>query len=263
MTGLSSGTKYYFKAFATNSVGTSYGSILDFTTQVAATATATGPTGNTNDANVTLTYSSTGSPTSVKLYYTKDGGTNWTLAGTDSSVDGSYAYTITSGDGTYGWIAVAIGGGSTETDPPAGGTTPEAASLILDATAPPAPSLVSPANGDNILDNTPTFEWTSVTDPSGVTYQIQIDDNADFSSPNENRAVTDNTYTIADENALGMFIPYFWHVRAVDGMGNPGDWSEERNFTVVPIGAIGVLLMPLLMLLPFALMLRRQNRRYP
>jgi len=35
MTGLSSGTKYYFKAFATNSVGTSYGSILDFTTQVA------------------------------------------------------------------------------------------------------------------------------------------------------------------------------------------------------------------------------------
>jgi len=33
MTDLLPGTKYYFKAFATNSVGTSYGSILDFTTQ--------------------------------------------------------------------------------------------------------------------------------------------------------------------------------------------------------------------------------------
>ena len=37
MTGLSSGTKYYFEAFATNSVGTSYGSILNFTTQVTLT----------------------------------------------------------------------------------------------------------------------------------------------------------------------------------------------------------------------------------
>jgi hypothetical protein len=363
MTSLSLGTRYYFKAFATNSVGTSYGSILNFrtkpnppssftatavsyneidltwtkgtgawktkilqkagsaptsrtdgtviyddtgssynktgldpsityyyqawsytdspeqlsdspdatayaTTLAAATATATGPTGSTDNASVTLTYNYTGSPTSVKLYYTKDAGTTWTLAGEDTSVDGTFAYNITSGDGTYGWIAVAIGGGSTETDPPAGGTTPEAASLILDATAPPTPSLVLPENCRDILDNTPTFEWTSVTDPSGVTYQIQIDNGIDLIPPDfifpvyDVAGITENTYTLPDENALELCVHYWWRVRAKDNVGNIGDWSVTWNFTVVPVGAIGVLLMPLLMLLPFALMLRRQNKRY-
>jgi len=37
--------------------------------------------------------------------------------------------------------------------------------------------------------------------------------------------------------------------------------SYEGDVFMVPIGAIGAVLMPLLMLLPFALMLRRQNRR--
>jgi hypothetical protein len=81
------------------------------------------------------------------------------------------------------------------------------------------------------LDNTPTFEWTSVSDPSGVTYQIQIDNDADFGSPVYYAVdLTDNTHTLTDENALGMFIKYFWRVRAKDGAGNIGDWSEEWNF---------------------------------
>jgi len=71
--------------------------------------------------------------------------------------------------------------------------------------------------------------------------------------------LTENTHTLLDEDALALFVQYFWRVRAKDGVGNIGDWSEEWNFRVVPISAVGVLLM----LLPFALMLRRQNRRYP
>jgi len=143
--------------------------------------------------------------------------------------------------------------------------TPELFDILinynLDNTPPPTPSLISPSNGENILDNTPTFEWTSVTDPSGVTYQIQIDDNCDFSSPVYAVNLTENTHTLLDENSLALGT-YFWRVRAVDEVGNVGDWSEQWNFTVVPVGAIGVLLMPLLMLLPLALMLWRQNRRY-
>jgi len=132
----------------------------------------------------------------------------------------------------------------------------------LDTTPPAAPGLISPENGSEILDNTPTFAWTSVTDPSGVTYQIQIDDDDDFSSPVYYVVdLVDNTHTLPDEDALALGA-YFWHVRAKDGAGNTGDWSETWDFKVVPVGAIGVLLMPLLMLLPFALMLRRQNRRY-
>ena len=126
----------------------------------------------------------------------------------------------------------------------------------------PAPSLVSPENNENILDNTPTFEWTSVSDPSGVTYQIQIDNDDNFGSLAYFAVgLAENAHTLPDENALALGT-YYWRVRAKDGEGNIGPWSEEWNFRVVPVGAIGVLLMPLLMLLPFALVLRRQNRRY-
>jgi hypothetical protein len=132
----------------------------------------------------------------------------------------------------------------------------------VDTLAPAAPGLLAPINGTITNDNTPTFEWTSVSDPSGVTYQIQIDDNDDFSSPVYSEInLTGTTFTLLDEYALASG-KYYWHVRAKDGANNVGDWSEEWNFTVVPVGAVGMLLMPLLMLLPFALMLRRQNRRY-
>jgi serine protease AprX len=107
------------------------------------TATATGPIGGpTNVVAVTLTYAYTGTPTSVNLYYTKSTASpyTWVLAGNDATVDGSYAYTITAGAGTYGWLASAVGGGSTEPSPPGTTITPEAASYIIDLTAPAAPS---------------------------------------------------------------------------------------------------------------------------
>jgi len=142
------------------------------------------------------------------------------------------------------------------------GSAPDMGAFEFDQTKPLAPSLIAPENGAELLDNTPTFMWTSVTDPSGVTYQIQVDDNVDFSSPVYYAVnLVDNTHTLPDENAL-LLGTYFWRVRAKDWEGNVGDWSEEWNFTVVPIGAIGALLMPLLLMLPFALVLRRRNRRY-
>jgi hypothetical protein len=125
-----------------------------------------------------------------------------------------------------------------------------------------APSLTSPENGAALADDTPTFVWTSLSDPSGITYQIQVDDNADFSSPVYSAIdLAENWHTLPDENALALG-KYYWHVCAKDGEGNVGEWSDTWNFTVVPMGAVGMLLMPLLMLLPFALMLWRQNRRY-
>jgi len=130
-----------------------------------------------------------------------------------------------------------------------------------DLAAPEAPDLVSPSDGAEITDNTPTFDWTDVTDPSGLTYQIEIDDSEDFSSPVYFAAgLNESTHTLPDENALAFFTPYFWHVRAMDGSYNTGNWSGTWDFTVVPVGAIGVLLMPLLMLLPLLFVLRRQNR---
>jgi hypothetical protein len=61
------------------------------------------------------------------------------------------------------------------------------------------PLLIWLENNENILDNTPTFEWTSVCDLSGVTYIIEIDDNDDFGSPVYYAVdLTDNTHTLTD-----------------------------------------------------------------
>jgi len=71
----------------------------------------------------------------------------------------------------------------------------------------PSP-LVSPANGAITNDNTPTFTWENkvVVD----NYEIWIDNDSDFSSPEVLENLEDNTYTsseLSDEN-------YSWRVRA-------------------------------------------------
>jgi hypothetical protein len=125
------------------------------------TATATGPVGSSNQASVTLTYTTTMTPTSVNLYYTKSTSSpyTWVLAGNDASVDGSYSYTITAGSGTYGWLASAVGGGSTEPSPPANTVPPEATSYVLDITAPAAPTGLTVHHwGPSIIYGSPTTE---------------------------------------------------------------------------------------------------------
>jgi hypothetical protein len=95
--------------------------------------------------------------------------------------------------------------------------------ISIDNTVPPAPTLVSPPNGTITNVRTPPFVWTSVSDPNGVKYRIQVDNDPSFSSPEENVAgLTDNTYTpstLVDEN-------YSWRVQAVDGAGNLSVWSS-------------------------------------
>jgi hypothetical protein len=106
------------------------------------------------------------------------------------------------------------------------------ASWGVDMTAPPAPTLISPIGGVRISDTTPIFNWTAVTDPRGVTYSLQIDDNADFSSTVlDKTGLTNNVYTLLDADALQLG-GYHWRVKAVDGAGNESDWSTEEFFIV-------------------------------
>ena len=80
-------------------------------------------------------------------------------------------------------------------------------SFRVGITAPtPAPTLLEPGDGTETPDSTPTFGWTAVTDVSmPVTYELQVDNDADFGSPEINVSrLPDNTYTpttaLADEN---------------------------------------------------------------
>jgi hypothetical protein len=100
-------------------------------------------------------------------------------------------------------------------------------SLPSDEIKPPTPSLELPENDTITSDDTPLFDWEEVSDPSGVMYEIQIDGDQDFSPPLEFEKVglQISEYQLANDEALADG-DHFWRVRAIDGVGNVGDWSE-------------------------------------
>ena len=100
---------------------------------------------------------------------------------------------------------------------------------VVANSAPPVPTLSSPINNAATTDQTPTFSWTSVTDPNGdpVTYEIQVDDSSDFSSPLSlsptMTGLTGTSYTTTTTLAIGT--TYYWRVRATDG-ATPSAYSS-------------------------------------
>ncbi len=78
------------------------------------------------------------------------------------------------------------------------------------------PILYLPANGSKTNDNTPTFKW--ICGENAANHRLLVDNNPDFSSPEENHLLgqTDNTYTVstplADDN-------YSWKVIAINENG--------------------------------------------
>jgi len=103
---------------------------------------------------------------------------------------------------------------------------------IKDLTPPPTPALLSPSNGSILSVQTPTLDWSDVTDPSGVTYDLQVDDSSSFTSPNINKTgLAPSSYTLSSGEALADGV-YWWRVRAVDGVGNPGGWSSAWQFSI-------------------------------
>ena len=103
---------------------------------------------------------------------------------------------------------------------------------VDDLTAPGKPTPVLPENDTMVTTDTPTLQWTAVADHSGVTYTLVIDNEPTFDSAYYvyyMTGLTENQRAI--ENALSNGI-YYWRVRAVDGAGNIGSWSDNFKFTV-------------------------------
>jgi hypothetical protein len=104
--------------------------------------------------------------------------------------------------------------------------------LRFDQTAPLAPTLLTPANNSASANPQPTFSWTTSNDDggSGISgYEIQIDNNSDFSSPEINDNV--NTTSLNITNPLAD-TTWSWRVQATDSAGNSGVWSVAWNFQI-------------------------------
>lgn len=104
--------------------------------------------------------------------------------------------------------------------------------------SPPAvPSLLSPALDALLRDYTPTFSWNAV--PNAQNYVIQVDNNANFSSPEiplSSLIVPEFTPTVD----LLSNTRYYWRARAVNSAGELSNWSAVRYFrtAILPPGLL-------------------------
>ncbi|MBZ0293089.1 MAG: hypothetical protein K8L99_11045 [Anaerolineae bacterium] len=89
-----------------------------------------------------------------------------------------------------------------------------------------APNLIAPANNAWTNSGAPQFTWDSVAD--ATSYQIQIDNNSDFSSPERDASPTTTTYTASPQLTDTL---YYWRVRGISAAGS-GPWSDMRSFKI-------------------------------
>ena len=86
------------------------------------------------------------------------------------------------------------------------------------------PELSSPPDGGNTGRTAPTFAWSAAT--GAGSYRIQVDNDADFSSPEIDSEVSGTSFTPATPLSAGS---YHWRVRAATDCGH-GAWSPAWSF---------------------------------
>jgi hypothetical protein len=128
----------------------------------------------------------------------------------------------------------------------AGGETEASAIFIMESDPPDKPELISPPDGDRtgfIGKFRPTFEWSEVSDDSGVYYSLRIWTGDNVTKISKVGLVGTN-YTLNDIEALPQGS-YYWSVQAVDGAENESGWTEPRYFRVgaMPLWAFIVLMV--------------------
>jgi len=93
----------------------------------------------------------------------------------------------------------------------------------------PVPDLVSPSNGTTTSDNTVDLDWSEPF--LSYAYQVEVDNNADFSSPEYDSGQISNSYATTAALSSGT---YYWHARALFFWGWES-YSSSWTFTVTSV----------------------------
>jgi len=142
------------------------------------------------------------------------------------ATDGTYTIATENGlpDGSYSWKVIAINEVSEN----------ESAvwTFTIDTVPPGVPELRAPGNAETVRESTPTFDWLDVSDPSGVTYALEVARDAEFNNlaiAKYDLTASSHKPTAAEALADGT---YYWRVRAIDNANNAGDFSTVWSFVV-------------------------------
>lgn len=112
--------------------------------------------------------------------------------------------------------------------------------FTMDSTPPPTPAPLLPLDGEKVEEEV-YFDWESVTDPSSVTYTLQIASKEEFDGTSivlETKNLTDSEYTVVNEEIQEMLkesskdAPYYWRVKAIDGASNESGWTGAGAFYI-------------------------------
>lgn len=166
-------------------------------------------TGFIPDHKITITYASTPAVFTAR-----------------SEDDGSFSYTFTVPKSEAGEHTI------TATD----GTNSLEVTFWMESDAPAIPKPLLPEM--EIKPERPiAFDWQDVTDPSGVTYTLQVAKDKNFRDVVLEEERTQSTYTMTEteDEALESTkkdAPYWWRVKATDGAGNESGWTGAGSFHV-------------------------------
>jgi len=193
--------------------GTSKDSI-DFTVLISASLDKT-----TGNVDTELTVSGTGFTETVSIKYDE------IEVATATADEGAFSATFN--------VPPSVGGEHTITVSDAYNT--EQFTFTMESTPPPLPTPLLPLTNSKAKAEA-YFDWKDVTDPSGVTYTLQIASSSDFTSiVLEKKGLTESEYTLTKEESLQSTereAPYYWRVKAVDGASNESEGISTGSFYV-------------------------------
>jgi len=134
--------------------------------------------------------------------------------------------------------------------------------LTLESDAPESPSTISPLQerygmlGPQLV----IFTWTEVSDPSGVIYILEIDNDLQFFplAPGMRKTgLTKPSCAVRLEPGT-----YYWRVKAIDGAGNESDWTlSPYPFKVGLFSALYLALGGIVFVIAFVFIVRAFFRR--